>query len=63
MDTFDYHPDPKQIIIFDQSDKPIGYCVTKQEADALCEKYPEYQWDFFSKKYKNLNIPLLTIND
>jgi len=63
MDTLAYQPDCKNIIIFDKSGKPIGYCVTEKEADALCEKHPEYQWDFCSKKYKNINLPLLTIND
>lgn len=63
MDTLDYTPDCKNIIIFDKLNKAIGYCVTVSEADALCNKHPEYQWDFISKKYKNINLPLLTIND
>jgi hypothetical protein len=54
------------VLIFDD-DKPIGYCVTVKEADALCDKHPSYQWDFYTKKYqqkyKNMNLGMMTIHD
>ncbi len=37
----------------------IGYCITSQEADTICEQIPSLQWDY-SRKINDL--PLLTIN-
>lgn len=31
---------------------PIGYTVTAQEADAICDAYPHLQWDYLKKNKK-----------
>ena len=41
--------DSKNIIIF-KNDQPIGYVVSIKEAEALCDKHNELQWDFCTRK-------------
>jgi hypothetical protein len=35
----------RHIILYD-GDTPVGFTITLQEADAICKKYPQFQWDF-----------------
>lgn len=49
-------------VIYDVRGVPRGRTVTMQEADALCDKKPQYQWDIKKhKKYQDL--PIMTISD
>ena len=48
------------VAIIYHDNQPIGWCATYQEADALCDKYPHYQWDF-SKKIPQ-NLPMMTLS-
>jgi hypothetical protein len=56
----DSHQPSHHVIIY-KDDKAIGYTNSYKEADALCDKYPNLQWDF--KKTKRIDLPLLTIHD
>jgi hypothetical protein len=42
-------------------DKAIGYCITDNEADAICEKISCLQWDFGKKI--NQNMPLMVSSE
>ena len=48
----------KQVVVY-KDEVPVGYTITFQEADAICLKYPNYQWNFSNKP---INLPLLTIS-
>ena len=54
--------DSKNIIIF-KNDQPIGYVVSIKEAEALCDKHNELQWDFCTRKEREQKLPKLTIHD
>jgi hypothetical protein len=38
-------------VIYDGA-KPIGYTVTWQEAEAICDAQPHLQWDYLKKNRK-----------
>lgn len=59
-EMWEYHQPSCYVIIF-KDDKAIGYTNSYNEAEALCKKYPDLQWDL--KKTKRVDIPLLTIHD
>lgn len=49
-------------VIFDVDGTPIGRAITWNEADAICEKQPLYQWDI-QKNKKFAVLPTLTVSD
>lgn len=49
-------------VIFDAEGVPCGRAVTWNEADAICEKQPLYQWDI-KKNKKYASLPQMTIAD
>ena len=58
------HSSSVYVIFFDG--KPRGYTVTEQEAEAICVKHPQYQWDMWSLDRFTKRTPplsLMTIHD
>lgn len=49
----------KYAIIYKDNVK-VGYCITAEEADVICDKNPIYQWDFSKKKPENLPLMVST---
>lgn len=54
--------DKEFYVIFDEHDIPHGRAITWKEADAICDKYPLYQWDI-KKDKRFASLPILTISD
>jgi hypothetical protein len=51
----------KFYVLYDGSKKIIGYTPSMNEADALCDKHPDWQWDVKSAQrcvgvYRQLTI-------
>jgi hypothetical protein len=36
-------------IVLYEGNAPVGFTITLQEADAICQKHPQFQWDFSKK--------------
>lgn len=49
-------------VIYDEEGVPRGRAVTWNEADAICDQQPLYQWDI-KKNPKYLRLPIITIHE
>lgn len=43
-----------------QGEEPVGYAITGREADAICDKQPNFFWDY--KEEIPNGLPLLSMN-
>jgi hypothetical protein len=48
-------------VLYNRDDNAIGFTVTKQEADAICRKLTDLQWDM--QKNVPADLPLVTFDD
>jgi len=51
----------KFAVLYDEHDVPFGYTVTSQEADMICNEFPQFQWDMNQKRSKGL--PLVVFSE
>lgn len=49
-------------VIYDSNGTACGRAVTWNEADAICDKNPLYQWDV-KKNKKYAELPIITVSD
>ena len=46
VSNFIWTIDRAKVCVLYENDKIIGYTPSIKEAEALCDKHPEWQWDF-----------------